>query len=162
MSDQETVTAPQREPHRETTDERRARYDTDETHSLRERVAATRWRKRLAARRTLNEAYRLGVGIVGSLIVALGVVAIPLPGPGWLIVFAGLFVLGTEFLWAERVLEFTRKQVKRWTDWVTAQAIWVRLLIGAATVAFVYGVVVLTLHLAGVPDWVPGWFPLWR
>ena len=39
---------------------------------------------------------------------------------------------------------------------------WVRMLIGVATAAFVYGVVVVTLHLAGVPDSVPGWVPLWR
>ena len=31
-------------------------------------------------------------------------------------VIAGLFVLATEFLWAERLLEFTKKHVKRWTD----------------------------------------------
>ena len=110
----------------------------------------------------MNHGYRVGVGIVGSLIVAVGLAAIPLPGPGWLIVFAGLFVLATEFLWAERLLEFARTQVKRWTDWVTDQPMWVRLLIGAATAAFVYGVLVVTLHLTGVPDWMPGWVPLWR
>ena len=73
-----------------------------------------------AARRPrgVNHGYRIGVGIVGRLIVAFGIVAIPLPGPGWLIVIAGLFVLATEFLWAERLLEFTRQHVKRWTDWV--------------------------------------------
>ena len=75
---------------------------------------------------------------------------------------AGLFVLATEFTWAERLLEFTKKHVKRWTDWVTAQPIWVRTLIAAATAAFVYGVLVVTLHVFGVPDWVPGWVPLWR
>jgi len=130
--------------------------------SLRERVADTRWRRRLAARRTLNHSYRVGVGIVGGLIVALGLATIPLPGPGWLTVIAGLCVLASEFTWAERVLEFTKKHVKRWTDWVTAQPMWVRLLIAAATAASVYGVLVVTLHLTGVPDWVPGWVPLWR
>ena len=130
--------------------------------SLRERVAGTKWRRRLAARRTLNHSYRVLVGIVGGLIVAVGLAAIPLPGPGWLIVFAGLFVLASEFTWAERLLEFTKGHVKRWTDWVATQPVWVRLLIWAATVAFVYGVLVVTLHLMGVPDWVPGWVPLWR
>ena len=130
--------------------------------SLRERVADSTWRRRLAARRTVNHSYRVAVGIVGGLIVALGLAAIPLPGPGWLIVIAGLVVLASEFTWAERLLEFTKKHVKRWTDWVTAQPVWVRLLIAAATAAFVYGVLVVTLHLMGVPGWVPGWVPLWR
>jgi uncharacterized protein (TIGR02611 family) len=110
----------------------------------------------------VNHSYRIGVGIVGGLIVALGLVTIPLPGPGWLTVIAGLFVLATEFTWAERLLDFTRGQVTRWTDWLKRQAVWVRVLISVATAAFVYGVLVVTLHLTGVPGWVPGWVPLWR
>ena len=157
------MASPDRHDHgRETREERRARYDSDETRSLRERVAETRWRRRLAARRSVNHSYRICVGVVGGLIVALGLVTIPLPGPGWLTVIAGLFVLATEFTWAERLLEFTKKHVKRWTDWVTRQALCVRLVLAAATAAFVYGVLVVTLHLTGVPDWVPGWVPLWR
>ena len=157
------MTSPDRQPHeRETREERRARYDTDDMRSLRERIAETKWRRRLASRRSVNHSYRIGVGIVGGLIVALGIVTIPLPGPGWLTVIAGLFVLATEFTWAERLLEFTKKHVKRWTDWVTSQPVWVRVLIAVATAAFVYGVVVVTLHLTGVPHWVPGWVPLWH
>ncbi len=131
-------------------------------HRLRARVAHTEWRRRLAARGPLSHGYRIAVGIVGGLIVTLGLATIPLPGPGWLTVLGGLFILATEFTWAERLLEFTRKHVKRWTHWVSTQAMWVRLLIAAATAAFVYGVLVVTLHVMGVPDWVPGWVPLWR
>lgn len=149
-------------PARETAGERRSRYDSDDVRSLRERVAETRWRRRLAARRSVNHGYRIGVGVVGGLVVALGLATIPLPGPGWLTVIAGLVVLASEFTWAERLLEFTKKHVKRWTDWVTRQALWVRLLIGLATAAFVYGVLIVSLHLIGVPDWIPGWVPLWR
>jgi uncharacterized protein (TIGR02611 family) len=129
---------------------------------LRERIAETRWRRRLAARRSVNHPYRIAVGVVGGLIVALGIAAIPLPGPGWLIVIAGLFVLASEFLLAERLLEFTKRHVKRWTDWVTGRPVWVRVLLGLATAAFVYGVLVVTLHFTYVPDWIPEWVPLWR
>ncbi len=156
------MTAPDRGTRRETSGERRTRYDADEVHSLRERVAETGWRKRIAARRSLDHSYRVGVGLVGALIVALGLATIPLPGPGWLTVLAGLFVLATEFLWAERLLEFTKRHVKRWTDWVTAQPLWLRMLVAVATAAFVYGVLVVMLHLMGIPDWMPGWVPLWR
>ena len=110
----------------------------------------------------MDHGYRVCVGIVGGLIVAIGLATIPLPGPGWLTVIAGLFVLATEFLWAERLLEFTKRHVKRWTDWVKRQRMWVRVLIGLATAAFVYGVLVVMLHLVGVPRWMPGWVPLWR
>ncbi|MCV2491419.1 TIGR02611 family protein [Geodermatophilus sp. YIM 151500] len=150
------------EQHRETAAERRARYDADEVHSLRERVAETRWRRRLAARRSVDHTYRTAVGAVGGLVVAFGLVTIPLPGPGWLTVIAGLFVLATEFTWAERLLEFTKRHVHSWGEWLRRQRMWVRVLVSLATAAFVYGVLVVTLHLTGVPDWVPGWVPLWR
>jgi uncharacterized protein (TIGR02611 family) len=129
---------------------------------VRERTARTAWRRRIAARRAIDHPYRMAVGIVGVLIVAAGIVAIPLPGPGWLIVLAGLFVLATEFSWAERLLEFTRRQVTGWTAWVAGQALWLRVVLAVATAAFVYGVLVVTLHVAGVPSWAPGWLPLWR
>ena len=141
---------------------RDSRFDHDEHHSLRERVAESRWRRRIAARRSVDHGYRVAVGVVGGLVVLAGLATIPLPGPGWLTVIAGLFVLATEFTWAERLLEFTKRHVKRWTDWITRQRMWVRVLISLATAAFVYGVLVVTLHLVGVPGWVPGWVPLWR
>lgn len=153
---------PDRHPRRESNDERRARYDADETRSLRERVADSRWRRRLAARRSTDHAYRVAVGLVGGVVVALGLVTIPLPGPGWLTVIAGLVVLASEFTWAERLLEFTKERVSRWSAWVGAQSVWVRLLLALATATFVYGVLVLVLHVLGVPDWIPGWVPLWR
>ena len=129
---------------------------------LRERVAATHWRQRLAARRPLDHGYRLVVGAVGGLVVAFGLVTIPLPGPGWLTVIAGLFLLATEFTWAERLLDFTRRHVRAWTDWLGRQRVWVRAAVALATAVFVYGVLVVVLHVMGVPDWVPGWVPLWR
>jgi uncharacterized protein (TIGR02611 family) len=129
---------------------------------MRERVAGTGWRRRLARRRILDSVYRAGVGVVGALVLAIGLVTIPLPGPGWLTVVAGLVVLATEFYWAERLLHFTRHHVNRWTGWVAAQPGCVRLVLAAATAAFCYGVVVVVLHLTGAPGWIPGWVPLWR
>lgn len=153
---------PEPHPQRESWDERRARYDTDDVRSLRERVADAQWRRRVAARRSTDHAYRVGVGLVGVVVVAVGLATIPLPGPGWLTVIAGLFILASEFTWAERLLEYTKERVSRWSDWVAGRSVWVRALLGLATAAFVYGVLVVTLHLTGVPGWIPGWVPLWR
>jgi uncharacterized protein (TIGR02611 family) len=161
-SGSDTATAPGGRRPRESADERRARYDGDDTVSLRERIGRRPWRKRLAANRTSDTAYRAGVGAVGGVLLLVGLVTIPLPGPGWLTVIAALFVLATEFTWAERLLEFTKRNVKVWTDWLGRQPIWVRGLVALATAAFVYGVIVVVLHLLGVPSWVPGWVPLWR
>jgi uncharacterized protein (TIGR02611 family) len=136
--------------------------DAAATHSLRERVAESRWRGRIAARRSLDTPYRVAVGVVGALVVAFGIVTIPLPGPGWLTVIAGLFVLATEFLWAERLLEYTRRHVARWTEWLGRQSLLVRVAVSLLTAAFVCAVLVVTLHVMGVPHWVPGWVPLWH
>jgi uncharacterized protein (TIGR02611 family) len=42
------------------------------------------------------------VAMVGTLLIILGLLLVPLPGPGWLIVFGGLAVLATEFAVAEK------------------------------------------------------------
>jgi uncharacterized protein (TIGR02611 family) len=153
---------PREQAARPTAEERREHFANDGRRSLRERVAEARWRQRVAARRSLDHAYRVVVGILGGLVVAVGLVTIPLPGPGWLTVIAGLFLLSTEFMWAERLLEFTKRNVTAWTDWLGRRPMWVRLGIGMLTAAFVCGVVIVVLHVTGVPDWVPGWVPLWR
>ena len=62
--------------------------------------------------------YRLGVGVLGTIIVAIGILLVPLPGPGWLIVFLGLGVLGTEFAAARRLGAFLKRTIMRvWTWW---------------------------------------------
>ena len=47
--------------------------------------------------------HRIGVGLAGTAVVVVGLVLVPLPGPGWAIVYAGLALLGTEFHWARVV-----------------------------------------------------------
>lgn len=76
---------------------------------------------------------RVGIAIVGGLVLILGLVTIPYPGPGWLIVFAGLAILATEFEWAKHVLHEAREKYDMWQRWVKHQPIVVRLLIFALT-----------------------------
>lgn len=46
---------------------------------------------------------------LGWLLVAVGIAALILPGPGLLMIFAGLALLATQYEWAERRLEPVRK-----------------------------------------------------
>ncbi|WP_220087844.1 PGPGW domain-containing protein, partial [Burkholderia multivorans] len=87
--------------------------------------------------------------------VVIGLILVPLPGPGWLIVIIGLFVISTEFHWARHLLHFVRVRVEAWTHWIMRQPLWVRWAVGALTAAFVACVVWLVLRLIGIPDWVP-------
>jgi uncharacterized protein (TIGR02611 family) len=93
------------------------------------------WRDRIRAHPALGPAYRAVVAVVGLAVVLLGVFLIPFPGPGWLVVFLGLGILATEFVWAERLLTYARRQVRRWTDWIRRQTLATRLLLGAGTAA---------------------------
>jgi uncharacterized protein (TIGR02611 family) len=53
---------------------------------------------------------KAGVLVLGWLLVVLGIIAMPLPGPGLLILLAGLIVLSQEYEWAERRVEPVKKK----------------------------------------------------
>ena len=119
---------------------------------LREKLVG--FRERVRSTRTGRATLQLVVGIIGAAVVLLGIVLIPFPGPGWLIVLAGLAILAVEFVWAERLLAFTRGVLERWWHWLGRQHILVRLLAGLAGMAFVATVVVLSLKYSlGVNVW---------
>ena len=68
--------------------------------------------------RAIRWAYRFTVGVLGTLVILLGVVMIPLPGPGWLVVFLGVAILGTEFPTARRIAVVLKRVLTRvWTWW---------------------------------------------
>ena len=67
-----------------------------------------RWREGLRERRTTNAAYRALVGVTGGVVLVAGIIAIPYPGPGWAIVFIGLAILASEFVWAHHTLKFAK------------------------------------------------------
>lgn len=95
------------------------------------RWAATRrrWQERRAAlehRPHLRRAWKVGVAVIGVLVIVVGLVLVPLPGPGWLIVFLGVALLGTEFPAAHRITQWVRGLVHkarlRWRAWRVARA----------------------------------------
>ncbi len=74
-------------------------------------------RRRIDRRPTLRRVYRTAVAVLGGSVALLGVLLVPLPGPGWLVVFLGLAILGTEFAWAHRLAAFTKRQLARFWAW---------------------------------------------
>jgi uncharacterized protein (TIGR02611 family) len=111
-----------------------------------------RWRDSLRERPTLDLAYRIGVGVVGLVVLGLGIVAIPYPGPGWAIVFIGLAILASEFEWAHRLLTWTRAHYDRFMDWFTAQGPAIKAVGFVLTAA----VVAVTLWLLGAVGFAAG------
>ena len=98
--------------------------------------------------RTGRLTLRVVVGVLGTALVVTGLVLVPLPGPGWLIVFAGLAVLATEFAWAHRLLQFAKRTLSAWTDWLMRQNWLVRVLVGTVTLAFASVLVWFMLKLS--------------
>jgi uncharacterized protein (TIGR02611 family) len=107
------------------------------------------WRERIGERPRLEFFYRVAVGVIGVAVLALGVLAIPYPGPGWAVVFVGLGILASEFEWAHRLLRYVRERYDKVMDWFQRQPAIVQILGGVAT-ALVVGA---TLWVFGALDW---------
>ncbi len=115
--------------------------------SIRRRWA--RWRDRLRERPRAEFVYRIVVGVIGLVVLGVGILAIPYPGPGWAIVFVGLGILATEFDWARRLLAYARERYDKVMDWFHRQHAIVQILGGVFTAL----IVAATLWLLGALDW---------
>ena len=59
---------------------------------------------------------RVGVTIAGFAVLLAGVVLLVLPGPGWLLIFLGLGILSTEYVWAQRMLATAKRKAEEAKD----------------------------------------------
>ena len=62
---------------------------------------------------------RIAVTIIGFVLLLAGIVMIVTPGPGILLIIAGLAVLATEYVWAERLLNLAKQKAARAKDTIT-------------------------------------------
>jgi uncharacterized protein (TIGR02611 family) len=53
---------------------------------------------------------RIAISLIGFALVLVGIVLLVIPGPGLLVIVAGLAVLGTEYVWAQRTLNYARRK----------------------------------------------------
>ncbi len=108
--------------------------------------------ERFLARRRRTPAGRLAVRLIivvlGLLIIAVGIVLLPLPGPGWVIIFGGLAIWSLEFTWAARLRRFAMREVSKWTAWVGRQPWWLRVLVGLALLIVVAAIVAGSLAIS--------------
>ncbi|QKW05538.1 TIGR02611 family protein [Streptomyces sp. NA04227] len=65
----------------------------------------------IKSRRLLHLSWQVGVFVVGLAVVVVGIILLPLPGPGWVIIFGGMAIWATEFVWAQLVLRWTKRKV---------------------------------------------------
>jgi uncharacterized protein (TIGR02611 family) len=65
----------------------------------------------IKASRALHLVWKVGVFMVGLAVIGGGIILLPLPGPGWLVIFGGVAIWGTEFVWAQRMLRWAKRKV---------------------------------------------------
>ena len=126
--------------------ERRAAEETDSDWA---------WRRRIRSNAHSNRVYRWVVGIIGALVMVAGLVMVPFPGPGWLVVFIGVGILASEFDWAKRLLDFGRAKLTAWNDWMRPQPLWVKALSALLTALAVGAIFYLVFVVFGVPTFLP-------
>jgi hypothetical protein len=100
-----------------------------------------------------RHAKRILLEVVGWTLVVAGIAALVLPGPGLLMLFAGLVVLSQQYEWAERRVAPVERVAKR----AAAEGVetWWRVLLSALG-----GLVILGFGVLWIADpAAPGWWP---
>ena len=91
--------------------------------------------------------WRVIIGVAGGSVTVVGAIALVGPGPGILIVLAGLGILASEFAWAARVMVHTRTYAQKAADKAGIPK-WAQLAL-VAVFAVISIIVILYLHSTG-------------
>jgi uncharacterized protein (TIGR02611 family) len=63
--------------------------------------------------KTLKQAKRLIVSVVGFTVLLIGIAMIVLPGPAFIVIPLGLAILASEFVWARRLLNKIKSKISK-------------------------------------------------
>jgi uncharacterized protein (TIGR02611 family) len=121
--------------------------------SRRERTMA-RLRERKEVHKQRSRVYRVSFAVVGFALILLGLILVPLPGPGWLIVAIGVGMLALEFDRAERLLERLLHKLENAAEMAGRAPAWQKAL--GLVVASAVGIGVLAAALLLELPYVPG------
>lgn len=65
--------------------------------------------------------YKIVIALAGVIVIIIGLLLVPLPGPGWLVVFMGFAILGLEFPAAKRVHAYALAKAHALLAWYRAR-----------------------------------------
>jgi uncharacterized protein (TIGR02611 family) len=66
--------------------------------------------------RSIEQVRRFFKILAGFTLLALGLLMVFTPGPGWLVIFLGLTLLAAEFVWARRLMVRMKQEGTRLKD----------------------------------------------
>ena len=89
--------------------------------------------------------WRIFVGVVGGLITILGTIFLFAPGPGTLVLLAGLGILASEFAWASRAIHKTKSMAASAADKVGVP-LWLKYLAAAGFTAM--SIVIIAVYFS--------------
>ena len=111
-----------------------------------------RWRRKIRQNPRQLAVYRVAVGIAGLVLIALGFVTGPIPGPGGIpLVLLGLAIWSSEFEWAHRLMMLLKAQLHSFRQWSRRKQVlfWVVFFSCCGLIGYLY------VSLIGVPGWMP-------
>lgn len=114
--------------------------------------AHCQWRRTIRADPRKLRVYRVGVAAAGGLLIILGGITGPIPGPGGIpLVLAGLAVWASEFVWAHRLMRWFKNQLSTFRGWPRSRQTlgWIVFFLVLGALAYSY------LAMIGIPGWLP-------
>jgi hypothetical protein len=71
---------------------------------------------KIVARFIARNSKRVAVTVAGFVVVLAGAAMLVLPGPGIIVIIAGLAILATEYVWAQRLLRIAKEKANQAKD----------------------------------------------
>ena len=71
--------------------------------------------------KSIKQAKRLIIAVIGFTVLLTGIAMIVLPGPAIVVIPIGLAILATEYVWARRLLDRVKSSTSNVKGWVSKQ-----------------------------------------
>lgn len=71
--------------------------------------------------KTIQQARKLIITVVGFTVLLIGLAMIVLPGPAVVVIPIGLGILASEFIWAKRMLRRVKRNASHMKEWFTGK-----------------------------------------
>lgn len=81
-----------------------------------------------------NNTRKALIAFAGWTIILIGLVLVPFPGPGWVIVFIGFTILAREFDWAQDMKDRVEDAYDAWRGWYVRQNTPIKIIFAVLTV----------------------------